>query len=141
MDPREISFAGPGKTEGGADAPLHRIPVGYRGARVGYLAVPAGTSRFLPAERRRLLADLVGASASVYVEVDDTARARPVLERMRGVGSVKPEAPGFAVELDGVTRPQLVARLVRAGIGVETVVSRHRLEDAFVDLLDEGAAP
>ena len=87
------------------------------------------------------VADLVGASASVYVEVDDTARARPVLERMRGVGSVKPEPPGFAVELDGVTRPQLVARLVRAGVGVETVVSRHRLEDAFVDLLDEGAAP
>ena len=83
------------------------------------------------------VADLVGASASVYVEVDDAVRARPVLERMRGVRSVKREPPGFAVELDGVTRPQLVARLVRAGVGVETIVSRHRLEDAFVDLLDE----
>jgi ABC-2 type transport system ATP-binding protein len=82
--------------------------------------------------------DLVGASASVYVEVDDPVAGRAVLERMRGVRAATPEPPGFAVELDGVTRPQLVARLVRAGVGVETVVSRHRLEDAFVDLLDQG---
>ena len=82
------------------------------------------------------VADLVGASGSVYLEVDDTVAARAVLERTDGVRSVTDEPPGLTVELDGPSRAQLVASLVGAGIGVETVTARRRLEDAFLGLVE-----
>jgi ABC-2 type transport system ATP-binding protein len=49
---------------------------------------------------------------------------------------VAEDFPGHVIELDGVTRPELVAALVAAGVGVQTVAPRRRLEDAFLDLLD-----
>lgn len=79
--------SGPAKTEGGADAPLYRIPVGYRGVRVGYLAVPAGTSRFLPAERRRLLADLVGAAGALLHNAGRTADLEQRLRKAEALSS------------------------------------------------------
>jgi ABC-2 type transport system ATP-binding protein len=42
------------------------------------------------------------------------------------------------VELDGIARSELVAALVHAGVGVDTVTARNRLEDAFLGLLREG---
>ncbi len=40
------------------------------------------------------------------------------------------------MELDGIERKELVAALVGAGIGVETITARHHLEDAFIGLLE-----
>jgi ABC-2 type transport system ATP-binding protein len=93
-------------------------------------------------ERGRLVstgtvAELVGATSSVYVEVDDVAAARRVLAALDGVRAVVDEAPGLGVELDGAERRAIVAALVHAGVGVETITSRHRLEDAFLGLLEE----
>jgi ABC-2 type transport system ATP-binding protein len=81
------------------------------------------------------VADVVGASRVVYLEVDQPDRARPVLTELAGVTAVTDEPPGLSVQLDGVDRAEVVAALVHAGVGVHTVMSRHRLEDAFLQLV------
>jgi ABC-2 type transport system ATP-binding protein len=83
------------------------------------------------------VADLVAAGASAYLEVDDTARAIAVLGALPGVERVVDESPGLVVRLAGATRPDLVAALVGAGVGVQTVTSRHALEEAFLGLVGE----
>ncbi len=83
------------------------------------------------------VAELVASGASAYVEVDDLARARGVLRALAGVERVEDESPGLVVRLAGATRPEIVAALVGAGIGVQTVTSRHALEDAFLGLVGE----
>ena len=85
--------------------------------------------------------ELIGASGSVYLEVSNVRRATSTLKKLKGVRRVVPEPPGLAVELDGVKRSELVAALVHAGIGVETVTARHQLEDAFLGMIGEGAGP
>jgi ABC-2 type transport system ATP-binding protein len=82
--------------------------------------------------------ELVSASdASVYLEVDDADAAETLLAGMAGVGAVHREVAGLTVETDGVRRTEIVAALVRAGIGVETVTARRQLEDAFLGLVGE----
>jgi len=83
------------------------------------------------------VAELVASGASAYVEVDDTERARAVLGALPGVEQVVDELPGLVVRLAGATRPALVAALVGAGVGVQTVTSRHALEEAFLGLVGE----
>ena len=62
--------------------------------------------------------------------------ARRVLEALPSVRRVDDEAPGLAVAMDGGRRSDLVAALVAAGIAVETVTARRRLEDAFLGLVE-----
>jgi len=83
------------------------------------------------------VADLTASASSVYLEVDDLEQAVSVLNSLPGVQRVTREAPGLAVQLDGMERKALVTALVHAGVGVETVTSRHRLEDAFFEMLGE----
>jgi ABC-2 type transport system ATP-binding protein len=80
---------------------------------------------------------LTGSASSMYLEVDNTAGAMAVIADLDGVGRVTSEAPGLAVELRGLERKDVVRALVEAGIGVETAMSRHRLEDAFIKMLEE----
>jgi ABC-2 type transport system ATP-binding protein len=40
------------------------------------------------------------------------------------------------VSIEGGTRSELVAELVHAGVGVETVTARRRLEEAFLGLVE-----
>jgi ABC-2 type transport system ATP-binding protein len=92
-------------------------------------------------DRGRLVAngtinELTGSADGVYLEVDDIDKAIHVIEGMPGIGSLVRETPGLSVELRCVERKALVASLVRAGVGVETVTSRHRLEDAFLQMLE-----
>src|SRR5262245_5742594 len=82
------------------------------------------------------VSELTRASASAYLEVDDVPRAMAYLATFPGVSAVAPEGSGIAVELDGATRPHLVRALVEQGIGIDTITSRHRLEDAFLGLID-----
>jgi ABC-2 type transport system ATP-binding protein len=84
------------------------------------------------------IADLTAGSSSVYLEVDDTDRTRRILEGLEGVRAVSLETPGLSVKLDGMERESLVLALVRLGIGVRSITARNRLEDAFLDVLDEG---
>ena len=86
------------------------------------------------------VSELTQASASAYVEVGDVTRAAAFLASLPGVRAVEPEGPGFAVELDGMTRPGLVRALVEQGFDVDTVTSRHRLEDAFLGLIESDRA-
>jgi ABC-2 type transport system ATP-binding protein len=97
-------------------------------------------SHVIVMDRGRLVAsgtitELTAATASVYFGVDDVERARQVLSAQTGVQSVTSQPPGLLVELDGVARSALVAALVHADVGVDTVESTHRLEDAFLGLL------
>jgi len=81
--------------------------------------------------------ELIGARGSVYLEVSNVRRATSTLRKLDGVSRVVPEPPGLALELDGIKRAEVVAALVHAGIGVETVTARHQLEDAFLGLVGE----
>ncbi len=80
--------------------------------------------------------DLIGSAGSVYLEVDDVAAARRVLEALPAVRRVDDEAPGLAVTIDGARRSELVLALVQAGVAVETVTARRRLEEAFLGLVE-----
>jgi ABC-2 type transport system ATP-binding protein len=81
---------------------------------------------------------LIGeADASVYLEVDDREAAVRVLAGIDGVGAVQREVSGLTVDIDGVSRADLVAALVHGGVGVQTVTARRRLEDAFLGLVGE----
>jgi ABC-2 type transport system ATP-binding protein len=83
--------------------------------------------------------DLIGATTTVYLEVDDQAEATVLLQRIPGVRSVAREGRGLSLELDGVARSEVVRELVGGGVGVETVTARHALEDAFLGLLGEAS--
>ena len=72
----------------------------------------------------------------MYLEVDDVPAALRVLHELPGVKRVEEESPGLTVVTDGGPRSDLVAALVRAGVGVETVTTRRRLEDAFLGLVE-----
>ncbi len=74
---------------------------------------------------------------TAYLEVDDVEAARRVLSTITGVTNVTDSPPGLTVHLDGVPRAQVVAALVHAGVGVETVTQRQRLEEVFVGLVGE----
>jgi ABC-2 type transport system ATP-binding protein len=82
------------------------------------------------------VATLIGDAGSVYLEVDDPARAREILETLPNVKRVDSEPPGLAVSISGGSRAEIVAALVRAEIGVETVTARRRLEEAFLGLVE-----
>jgi ABC-2 type transport system ATP-binding protein len=82
------------------------------------------------------VADLIGDAGSVYLEVDDEVAARRVLEQLPMVRRVEAETPGLAVGIEGGQRSDLVAALVQAGIAVQTVTARRRLEEAFLGLVE-----
>jgi ABC-2 type transport system ATP-binding protein len=82
------------------------------------------------------VADLIGDAGSVYLEVDDEAAARRVLDGLPMVKRIEPEQPGLAVAIEGGKRSEIVAALVQAGIAVETVQARRRLEEAFLGLVE-----
>ena len=97
-------------------------------------AVVMDRGRLITAGR---VAEIIAASSDVYLEVDDVARARAVVTRLKGVLAVADDPPGLTLELDGLARSDLVATLVRAGVGVTTVTTRNRLEEAFLGLLEQ----
>jgi ABC-2 type transport system ATP-binding protein len=83
------------------------------------------------------VSELIGASGSVYVEVDDPVRARSILEAMPDVVMVTRQGRGLAVEMKGGHRSDLAAALIVRGLQLETIMPTQRLEDAFLHLLDE----
>jgi ABC-2 type transport system ATP-binding protein len=80
--------------------------------------------------------EVVGESPRALVEVSDVEAAGRVLAGLAGVRSVATDGEGtLVVDIDGRPRSEVVAALVQAGIGVERVVPRRRLEDAFLALV------
>jgi ABC-2 type transport system ATP-binding protein len=83
--------------------------------------------------------EIVGESPSVQLEVSDVPAASRVLSDL-GVRSVTPDGThGLIVDMNGTPRTEVVASLVRAGVGVDRVVPRRRLEDAFLALVGDNS--
>ncbi|HET9728931.1 MAG TPA: ATP-binding cassette domain-containing protein [Acidimicrobiia bacterium] len=83
------------------------------------------------------VADIIGTKGSVYVEVDDRARAQQILGTLPIVERVVVQGDGLVVDLTGGARADLNDALVRGGVRVETIMATQRLEDAFLELLEE----
>jgi ABC-2 type transport system ATP-binding protein len=84
--------------------------------------------------------EIVGESPTVQLDVSDVEGAQAVLDRLDGVRSVAGDGPaGLVVDVNGTARSEVVAELVRAGIGVDRVVPRRRLEDAFLALVGDNS--
>ncbi|MEU0553122.1 alpha/beta fold hydrolase [Dactylosporangium sp. NPDC006015] len=81
--------------------------------------------------------DIVGDSPTAQIDVTDVDAATKVLDELDGVRTVIPAGSngGLVVDIDGVPRSEVVAALVRAGVGVDRVTPRRRLEDAFLSLV------
>jgi ABC-2 type transport system ATP-binding protein len=79
--------------------------------------------------------DIVGDSPSVQFDVDDPNRAITLLDDLDGIRSATLDGGALVVDIDGMPRADVVAALVRAGIGVDRVAPRRRLEDAFLSLV------
>jgi ABC-2 type transport system ATP-binding protein len=79
--------------------------------------------------------DIIGDSPVAHFEVSDADAATTVLSGLSGVQSIAAEGSGLLVDLNGVPRTEVVAALVNAGVGVDRVVPRRRLEDAFLSLV------
>ncbi|MDG4822511.1 alpha/beta fold hydrolase [Asanoa sp. WMMD1127] len=86
--------------------------------------------------------EIVGESPTVQIEVSDGDAAAGVLGQLSGVRSVAVDGDPrqLVVDTNGTARSEVVAELVRAGIGVERVVPRRRLEDAFLALVGESSS-
>jgi ABC-2 type transport system ATP-binding protein len=83
--------------------------------------------------------EIVGESTSVLVEVSDAAAATAALKVLDGV-TVSPNGHGIIVDLDGAARSEVVRTLVEAGVGVERMAPRRKLEDVFLSLVGEDNA-
>ncbi|MGI5246835.1 alpha/beta fold hydrolase [Dactylosporangium sp. CA-139066] len=80
--------------------------------------------------------DIVGDSPTVQLDVSDVVEAEKVLRDLAGVRSVAAaDGRGLVVDVDGMPRAEMVAALVRAGVGIDRVAPRRRLEDAFLSLV------
>jgi ABC-2 type transport system ATP-binding protein len=101
-------------------------------------------SHVLVMNRGRLVAqgtvsDLIGSAGSVYIEVDDSARAESVLRNLAGVTGIVAQGDGLVVDQSSGARSDIAAALVAAGLRLETIMATQRLEDAFLELLDGSA--
>ncbi|WFE46154.1 alpha/beta fold hydrolase [Verrucosispora sp. WMMD1129] len=83
--------------------------------------------------------EIVGDSPSVLFEVSDPTAARTVLDGLGGVRVLDDADGQLVVDTNGTARSEVVAELVRAGIAVDRVVPRRRLEDAFLALVGENS--
>ncbi|MGI8720692.1 MAG: alpha/beta fold hydrolase [Geodermatophilaceae bacterium] len=81
--------------------------------------------------------EIIGTGGAVLLGVDDPAAARVLLSSIEGIRQLEDDDDGLIVDLDGYPRGEVVNRLVSAGIGVERVIPRRRLEDAFISLVEE----
>jgi ABC-2 type transport system ATP-binding protein len=83
--------------------------------------------------------DIVGESPSVQIEVSDVPEAERVLSGLDVRSVTQDGGSGLIVDMNGTPRAEVVASLVRAGVGVDRVVPRRRLEDAFLALVGENS--
>jgi ABC-2 type transport system ATP-binding protein len=85
------------------------------------------------------VSEIVGDSPTVQFDVSDVDTATAVLDRLGGVRvndhAATADGGGLVVDVNGTPRSEVVAALVNAGVGVDRVVPRRRLEDAFLALV------
>jgi signal transduction histidine kinase len=68
-----IDHSWPKPTPSDAGIALYRVPVEYRGIRIGFIAIPTDSQRLLPPDRRRLLSDLARAGGVIFHNANLTA--------------------------------------------------------------------
>jgi ABC-2 type transport system ATP-binding protein len=84
--------------------------------------------------------EIVGHGGAVLIGLADGAdaeRAAAVLRALPGVGPVDSTEDGLLADLDGTGRAEALAALVDAGVRVDQLTPRRRLEDAFLALVGE----
>ncbi|MCF2528169.1 alpha/beta fold hydrolase [Yinghuangia soli] len=81
--------------------------------------------------------DITGDGNTLAVGTPVPAKAVEVLEGRPGIASVVPEGEGVIVYLAGAEASEVVAELVGAGVPVDRVTAKRRLEDAFLTLIGE----
>jgi ABC-2 type transport system ATP-binding protein len=83
--------------------------------------------------------DVIGADRSVAVEVAGTEadmdRAAAAARGLPGISEIGVDGMTLVVELDGISRAQLLRELVVAGIPVAGMAPRKALEQAFLELV------
>ncbi|HEX4723438.1 MAG TPA: CocE/NonD family hydrolase [Pseudonocardiaceae bacterium] len=83
--------------------------------------------------------EIVGGSGETSFRVDDADRAVGVLSGLVTAADVELQDGQVHAKLNGVPRSAAVDALVRAGVAVDQVGPRGRLEDAFLQLVGGGA--
>jgi len=81
--------------------------------------------------------DIVAGGGEATFRVDRPADAADVLRGVDGVDDVVVDGDAVHADLDGMPRSTALATLVGAGIAVEQVGPRRRLEDAFLALVGD----
>jgi ABC-2 type transport system ATP-binding protein len=81
--------------------------------------------------------DIVAGGGETTFRVDRPTDAADVLRGVDGVDDVIVDGDAVHADLDGMPRSDALAALVRAGVAVEQVGPRRRLEDAFLALVGE----
>ncbi|HVV21967.1 MAG TPA: ATP-binding cassette domain-containing protein, partial [Pseudonocardiaceae bacterium] len=88
------------------------------------------------------VAEIVSGGGETSFQVDDAERAAGVLRDLPGLADVPVVADAAAgqvhARLNGVPRSDAISALVRAGVAVDQVGPRRRLEDAFLQLVGGG---
>ncbi|WP_027342420.1 alpha/beta fold hydrolase [Hamadaea tsunoensis] len=85
--------------------------------------------------------EIVGDTPTTIFEVSDIDLAQKTLDRTEGLAGYAVDGTRtLIVELGEAPRSAVVAALVRAGVGVDRVAPRRRLEDAFLALVGESTA-
>ncbi|SDX71528.1 ABC-2 type transport system ATP-binding protein [Modestobacter sp. DSM 44400] len=83
--------------------------------------------------------EIIGAGGAVLVglaDEADTDRAAVLLAGLPGAGPVERTEEGLVVDLGPTGRAAALSALVAAGIGVDQLTPRRRLEDAFLSLVE-----
>ncbi|WP_212839948.1 ATP-binding cassette domain-containing protein [Catellatospora sp. IY07-71] len=85
--------------------------------------------------------EIVGDSPTTLLDVTDIDLASKTLDRLDGVAGYAVDGERtLVVDLGDLSRTEAVSALVRAGVGIDRVTPRRRLEDAFLALVGESTA-
>ncbi|WP_120321558.1 alpha/beta fold hydrolase [Catellatospora citrea] len=85
--------------------------------------------------------EIVGDSPTTLLDVTDIDLASKTLDRLDGVAGYAVDGDRtLVVDLGDVSRTEAVSALVRAGVGIDRVTPRRRLEDAFLALVGDSTA-
>ena len=87
-----------------------------------------------------LVDDIAQGGGEATFKVDEPVQAATVLRGLDGVQDVHVDGELVHAGLNGTPRAVALGELVKAGIMVDQVGPRRRLEDAFLELVGEGSS-
>ncbi|WNV89525.1 alpha/beta fold hydrolase [Umezawaea sp. Da 62-37] len=87
-----------------------------------------------------LVEDIAQGGGEATFKVGDPMRAATVLRAIDGVHDVHVDGELVHAGLNGTPRSEALTELVKAGVSVDQVGPRRKLEDAFLELVGEGTS-